>query len=195
MNIWTTDEEAEHLASRFQGVNRAKFARTYDVPGGQVMVYQHITGRRPMSMEAAQAYARGFGCSLEEISPRLAKEASKAVAMLGGTDQTDVSERYTADEADLVLMYRGLPDEQKRLVLVQIKALSDLSSEKVNPVTAEKSGTIGHQRSDVGSGRHKTVNLKGISSLEEAVREAESIFGGAGASKEQEAKRRKGGKS
>lgn len=45
MNIWTTEEEAEHLASRFQGVNRAKFARTYDVPGGQVMVYQHITGR------------------------------------------------------------------------------------------------------------------------------------------------------
>lgn len=46
------------------------------------MIYQNITGRRPISMEAAMAYARGFGCSLEEISPRLAVEASEAASHL-----------------------------------------------------------------------------------------------------------------
>lgn len=180
MNIWTTDEEAQRLASRFTGVNRAKFARTYGVPGGQVMVYQHITGRRPISLEAAEAYARGFGCSLEEISPRLAKEASKAVAMLGGAVPTDLG-RYSDDEADLILMYRGLPEDQKRVVLVQIKALADLTSEKVNSVTAEKSGTI-HRSPEIGRGRHKSAITSGVSSLDEAVGEAESIFGVQGAS-------------
>lgn len=45
------------------------------------MVYQHITGRRPISLDAAQAYANGFGCRIEEISPRLAEEARKALAI------------------------------------------------------------------------------------------------------------------
>lgn len=176
MDIWTTDEEAQRLASRFAGVNRAKFARTFGVPGGQVMVYQHITGRRPISLEAAEAYARGFSCSLAEISPRLAKEASKAVAMLGGVAQADVLEQLAPDETDLVLMYRDLTDDQKRLVLVQVKAIADLTSEKVNSVTAEKTGTIGHRTGKVRESR-QTVVKRGVTSLDEAVREAESIFG------------------
>lgn len=38
------------------------------------MVSQHIKGRRPISLEAVIAYAKGFKCRVEEISPRLAKE-------------------------------------------------------------------------------------------------------------------------
>ena len=75
MNIWDQQEEAERLKARFENVNRAEFARDYHVPGGQAVVYQHITGRRPISREAALAYATGFGCNLEEISPRLAAQA------------------------------------------------------------------------------------------------------------------------
>lgn len=77
----TEQEEAERLRERFTGVNRAEFARLYGVPGGAAMIYQHITGRRPISIEAAQAYAKGFGCRLEDISPRLADEARKALGM------------------------------------------------------------------------------------------------------------------
>jgi hypothetical protein len=81
MKIWSVEEEAENLRARFQGVNRAAFARDHHVKGGQAMIYQHITGRRPMNLEAATAYAAGFGCSLGEISPRLAAEAGRAAAL------------------------------------------------------------------------------------------------------------------
>ena len=37
------------------------------------MIYQHINGLRPISPEAAKAYAKGFNCSIEEISPSVAE--------------------------------------------------------------------------------------------------------------------------
>ena len=76
------EAEASALKERFQGVNRSKFAREYDVPGGQAMVYQHINAIKPISLEAGLAYARGFKVPLSEISERLAKSAKKAVTFL-----------------------------------------------------------------------------------------------------------------
>lgn len=75
---WTIDEEAAALHKRFddlkiKGVGQAEFARKWQVKGGASMVSQHIKARRPISLEAAIAYASGFGCSISEISPRLAK--------------------------------------------------------------------------------------------------------------------------
>lgn len=43
------------------------------------MISQHIKHRRPINMEAALAYARGFGVPLEAISPRLAALARRAL--------------------------------------------------------------------------------------------------------------------
>lgn len=81
MNNWL-ETESKNLASRFIGVNRAAFARENNVPGGQAMIYQHINGRRPIGLDAAKAYAKGFGCSLHDISPRLAKEIAEASVTL-----------------------------------------------------------------------------------------------------------------
>ena len=83
-NVWTPEEEAKRLHSRFdalkaQGVGQAEFARLHGIPGGASMVNQHIKGRRPMSLEAATAYARGFQCSIAHISPRLAQEVQAAI--------------------------------------------------------------------------------------------------------------------
>ena len=76
MENWTEQEEAERLRKRFENVkNRAKFASDHHVPGGAAMIYQHITGRRPISLDAAKAYARGFNCPVDEISQRLADDA------------------------------------------------------------------------------------------------------------------------
>lgn len=83
MNIWTSAEEAENLAKRFQGVNRKEFAAHHSIPGGDNMIYQHITARRPISREAAVAYARAFNCGLEEISPRVAVEVLELAALIG----------------------------------------------------------------------------------------------------------------
>lgn len=79
METSAVEDEARELAKRFANVNRAEFARTHGVPGGAAMIYQHITGRRPISLEAAMAYARGFNCQLESISRRLATEATLAL--------------------------------------------------------------------------------------------------------------------
>jgi len=90
MRILTIEEEAERLRARFSGVNRAEFARDHGLKGGQSMIYQNITGRRPISMDAAKAYASGFGCSLEDISPRLALEASGAAKHLAVSSRESV---------------------------------------------------------------------------------------------------------
>jgi hypothetical protein len=61
--------DAENLKRLFGNVkNRAQFARDYKVPGGADMIYQHIHGLRPVSIEAVIAYCAGFHLPLEEIS-------------------------------------------------------------------------------------------------------------------------------
>jgi hypothetical protein len=81
--VWTTEEEAAALERRFANVNQAEFARTHRVPGGPSMVTQHIKANRPIGLEAALAYAKGFKCGLSDISPRLAAEIAAAVPLLG----------------------------------------------------------------------------------------------------------------
>lgn len=80
-------EEADALKKRFTKVNRAKFARDFGVKGGQAAIYQHINGIRPINLDAAKAYAQGFGCSLEEISPRLAQQVASVAAVQSNNAQ------------------------------------------------------------------------------------------------------------
>lgn len=96
--IWTTEEEAERLGKRFaalkqeKGTGQAKFARDYSVPGGPSIVNQHIKGHRPISMAAAISYAKGFGCPLAEISPRIALEVESASGINAGAGSPEVEQ-------------------------------------------------------------------------------------------------------
>lgn len=77
----TAAQEAINLAKRFaelkqQGISQAQFARDNDVPGGANFLNQHIKGKRQIGMDSALVYARGLGCTLEDISPRLASQVS-----------------------------------------------------------------------------------------------------------------------
>lgn len=89
MKIWSKEEEGEALRKRFddlkknEGVSRADFARKHGLKGGDSMIYQHITGHRPMNIDAAIVYAKGFACELHEISPRLAVEAKEMAVAIG----------------------------------------------------------------------------------------------------------------
>jgi len=77
MSTLTYTQEAENLKRLLAGVkNKGAFARQWKVPGGASMLSQHQSGHRPISLDAALAYAKGLGVSLEEISPRLAKKVS-----------------------------------------------------------------------------------------------------------------------
>lgn len=76
--------EAENLRRLFESVrNKAYFAYRYGVPGGPSMVSQHLSGNRPISGEAAVAYARGFNVPVSKISPRFAALVNAAAAATG----------------------------------------------------------------------------------------------------------------
>ncbi|MBX3629332.1 MAG: hypothetical protein KF908_05335 [Nitrosomonas sp.] len=81
-------EEAKKLKQKFdtprngREINRAQFAKDNNLRGGGAMIYQHIKGIRPISINAAIAYAKGFDCSLDEISPRLANEARQSALLI-----------------------------------------------------------------------------------------------------------------
>ena len=65
-------DEAENLKALFKGINRKEFAKTHKLKGGDALIYQHLTGRRPVSLNAAVAYAAAFNVPLAAISPSLA---------------------------------------------------------------------------------------------------------------------------
>ena len=128
MKMWTIEEEAAALRARFEGVNRAAFARDHHVKGGQAMIYQHITGRRPIGIEAAMAYAEGFGCTLAAISPRLAAEAKKAASLSTAVPlaapTADTQWPFPSVPASLI---HGLADDQvKRLEGALLLALGQM---------------------------------------------------------------------
>lgn len=120
MKIWTQEEEAKNLANLFAGKNRAAFAREFKVPGGQTMIYQHIKGLRPISLEAALCYAAGFGCGLEQISPRLAQEVARASqATAGEVPVATTSEWPFSIEIE---RYKQLSADKKKQLDVLVKA-------------------------------------------------------------------------
>ena len=77
------------------GMKKAEFARVFKVPGGASMISQHISGNRPISLDAMVAYAKGFACTLAEISPRLAANVDDASTL---TNTTSSVQAITAAE-------------------------------------------------------------------------------------------------
>lgn len=75
------EQEAARLRERFADVkNKAEFARAYNLKGGASMLSQHLSGNRPISMDAAAIYAKAFNCTIAEISPRIAMQIEAATA-------------------------------------------------------------------------------------------------------------------
>lgn len=141
--IWTPAEEAAALMKRFEGVKQAPFAREHGVPGGPSMLSQHIHGRRPMNLEHAIAYARGFNVPLEEISPRLARQAAEAARVTAGSPDELGARQHRGDqqEEDVPLS----TEKEWRLfrafqVLMQDEAQADAALEHVEHRAAEVLG-------------------------------------------------------
>ncbi|WP_428719121.1 hypothetical protein [Undibacterium curvum] len=130
MNIWTQDEEAENLRNRFTNVNRAEFARANGISGGQSLIYQHITGRRPIGKDAAIAYAKGFSVSLEEISPRIALEISEAaqtslfskdyIRQSSGTVEEQRAQYYPTDIQSVIDMMMSTDTEGRTRIKLAV---------------------------------------------------------------------------
>lgn len=105
------NQEAANLSARLEGLNLAKFARDFQVPGGGSMIYQHATARRTIGLKAGLAYARGLKCSLEDLSPRLAQLAQN---VRNSTEDIPLQNR-TLTPQDLMLLdlFAGLTPKQR----------------------------------------------------------------------------------
>lgn len=69
-----------------KGVSQADFAKRHKIPGGASMISQHLSANRPINLEQAISYAKGFQleglqCAVSTISPRLHDEIERAVAL------------------------------------------------------------------------------------------------------------------
>ncbi|WP_175835747.1 hypothetical protein [Burkholderia multivorans] len=126
MKIWTPAEEAERLADRFRGINRKEFAVEHSLPGGDAMVYQHITAKRPIGRDAAIAYAKAFGCGLEEISPRIALEVMAAAELVGNRKIVETAAQEVASENS-----KRLHPEGRALIAAIVEASNEGMSPEV----------------------------------------------------------------
>lgn len=64
------------------GLSQAQFGSKHGIGTGG-MVWQYISGHRPLNLQAAVRFARAFGVGLSAFSPRLAREALEAAAIAG----------------------------------------------------------------------------------------------------------------
>lgn len=97
MKEWTTEEEAANLRRLLASVkNKAQFAKDFGVPGGASMLSQHQSGHRPISLDAAKAYAKGLGIGIGEIAPRFAKLVSDVSELAHSPSQEPSEGRFLA---------------------------------------------------------------------------------------------------
>lgn len=75
-------EDAERLDSLFKEharVNQTEFGARYGI-GTQGMVWQYLSGRRPLNIKAAEAFSRGLNIPVDEFSPTIAEQIRSAAS-------------------------------------------------------------------------------------------------------------------
>ncbi len=78
-------QEGQRLAqllARHGITNKSEFARQHRLKGGPSMLSQHISGNRPISLDAAVVYCTALRVSLEEVSPSMAEQVRIAARLL-----------------------------------------------------------------------------------------------------------------
>jgi hypothetical protein len=142
----TPKTDAERLEERLSGFDRgqrAAFARDNRIPGGVAAMYQHAKGIRPISVDAAIAYAKAFRCGIENISPSVAAKAvevaaliSDSVTLLSVREPDAIYESWPFEHVSESL-YRGLCAEGKLWVQAQITLSLREAREKFGTTTSK----------------------------------------------------------
>lgn len=102
---------------------QSTFAKREGIPGGASMVSQHLSGHRPISLEAAIAYARGFQCRVEDISPTAAALIREGAALLDATAAPQPASRALSPNAEYLA---GVLDKLTERQQEQIIAVADM---------------------------------------------------------------------
>lgn len=105
-----------------ESMSQARFAQTFDV-GSQAMLWQYLTGARPLGLEAATRLARALGCHISDFSPRLAALARDASGVAYPHDRG-------IDELAARLRERA-PDSAEHLIAMLNAILGDAAPDAV----------------------------------------------------------------
>lgn len=142
------NDEAAALAARFNAMAgqmpKAVFARRFGLPGGASMLSQHLSGNRPMSLEAAMVYARGFNVPLGEISQRLADQVQAATELLGDAAQRpSTSQKAWPFRRMSAEQWAALDDYDRVLVeAAAVSKLRELLAERESQATATSASNV-----------------------------------------------------
>lgn len=178
LNIWfgsiakmSPDDEAAALTERFNAIAgrmpKSVFAQRYGVPGGASMLSQHLSGNRPMSLEAAMAYARGFSVPLGDISQRLADQVRAAADLLGDAAQRPLSSQTAWPFRRMSAEQWAALDDYDRVLVEEAAAakLRELVAERAGPAP-EATSTVRALVPKVDAGRQR----RGVLSPEQVER-------------------------
>lgn len=114
--------------------NREQMSVKFGIKGRGAIVYQHMKGVTPISMDAGIAYSKGIGVPLSAISKRLAIEASKRSDAIDGEY---LSNMFNAEvgglsdqEGNLIQIFRSLQsDDMRDIAIKQVSILVNKSPE------------------------------------------------------------------
>lgn len=118
----TPQDECDRLKALLGDRARGAFAAAIGLPGGASMLSQHLSGNRPISLDAGIRYARGFGVDLDQISPRLADEVRAGMQVL----KDRPAAHHLAEPAAPWSQPMSLPDALDRLGLALGNASPDV---------------------------------------------------------------------
>lgn len=171
MKLQTTEQQAINLSKRFIGINKAKFARENGLSGGASMLSQHLSGHRPISLEAAIIYAKGLGCTLYDISPRLYEEIENArnvglISQKNNEVRQELTQYSTVEIIDddclqvpmlnaVASMGNGNHQEDVEVVIEMLTLNKNWASQTLKPFSNLENLTFIHA---IGDSMHPTFN-------------------------------------
>jgi hypothetical protein len=134
-------EQRQPGVAKTKKISQLKFGADYDI-GSQGMVWQYLTGRRPLNIKAAVNFARGLNelglkVSVEDFSPTLAADIKAASAQTAKAAPA-VSNAYGApaaandsswdlsDVAELIAGYGKCSKEDRQAILDFVRDLQQL---------------------------------------------------------------------
>lgn len=127
------EAESQALAALYkarcpQGMSQAEFGERFGL-GTQGMVSQYMTGKSPLNVPAAVAFARGLGVTIRDFSPRLADQIQEAYPHANPPDFAPSSQ----DGREVMRIYDAMPEAERRRIAALIKLMvgSSASDETV----------------------------------------------------------------
>lgn len=85
IEAWQADDAARLKAlfeAREPKISQAQFGEDFDI-GTQGMVWQYMSGTRPLNIDSAMKFARGLGVTIDKFSPTIADQIADAFGLSG----------------------------------------------------------------------------------------------------------------